>query len=833
MGQVRINELGRELEIKSRLILDYLPEAGVTEKKSHSSSIEDEVADKVRAHFRAEQAAEEEAARREEEAKAAAERAAAEKAAAEKAAVERAAAQRAAAEKAAAAARTAPGAAVLPPARTAAQPLRPAAPGGAPAGTQPVAPEVARRVVARPAAPAAVAFGRPVPAAPPEGPSAPVPGKPIYQRKPPARARPAGRPHSERKSDEGERRFLHPVRAHAKPVRRERQPATLREAPLVRREPIEITITEGVTIKELAGKLEVRAKDVIKVLLDRGMLVTINQSLDSGLAVEVAQKFNATAKVISFEEQAAEEVVQQETGGEKVPRTPVVTVMGHVDHGKTSLLDAIRETDTLAGEAGGITQHIGASQVSVDGRRIVFIDTPGHAAFTRMRARGAKVTDVVVLVVAADDGVMPQTLEAIDHARAASVPILVAVNKIDKPDALPERVKKQLADRGLMPEDWGGETVMVEVSAKEKTNLKQFLEMILLVSDLQELRATPTLPARGVVLEARLDRGRGPVATVLVQDGTLRSGDPFIVGSVFGKVRAMFDDHGRAIKEAAPATPVEVLGLNALPEAGDQFQVVADEVKAKQVASFREQKMREVALAASARMTLDHLHEQLEAGTVKELPLILKADVHGSVEALSEQLERLSSEQVRIKIVGSGVGGISETDVLLASASNAVVIGFNVRPERKATAMAQQESVDIRLHNVIYEVLDEIRRAAVGLLEPTIKETILGRVEVRETFRIPRVGMVAGCYVLEGKIMRDADVRVLRDNVVIYQSKVSSLRRFKDDAKEVQAGYECGATVSNFSDVKVGDILEVFAVEKVVAALAGASQEAVGRSGQA
>ena len=798
MGQVRINELGRELEIKSRLILDYLPEAGVTEKKSHSSSIEDEIADKVRAHFRAQQAAEEEAARREEEAKAAAERAAAEKAAAEKAAAE-----------------------------------RPAAPGGALAGTQPVAPGVARRVVARPVATAAVAPGRPAPAAPPEGPSAPVPGKPIYQRKPPARARPAGRPHLEKRFDEGERRFLHPVRAHAKPVRRERKPATLREAPLVRREPIEITITEGVTVKELAEKLEVRAKDVIKVMLDRGMLVTINQSLDSGLAVEVAQKFNATAKVISFEEQAAGEVVQQETGGEKVPRAPVITVMGHVDHGKTSLLDAIRETDTLAGEAGGITQHIGASQVNVDGRRIVFIDTPGHAAFTRMRARGAKVTDVVVLVVAADDGVMPQTLEAIDHARAAKVPILVAVNKIDKPDAMPERVKKQLADRGLMPEDWGGETVMVEVSAKEKTNLKQFLEMVLLVSDLQELRATPTLPARGVVLEARLDRGRGPVATVLVQDGTLRSGDPFIVGSVFGKVRAMFDDHGRPIKEAAPATPVEVLGLNALPEAGDQFQVVADEVKAKQVASFREQKMREAALAASARMTLDHLHEQLEAGTVKELPLILKADVHGSVEALCEQLERLSSEQVRIKIVHSGVGGISETDVLLASASNAVVIGFNVRPERKATAMAQQESVDIRLHNVIYEVLDEIRRAAVGLLEPTIKETILGRVEVRETFRIPRVGMVAGCYVLEGKIMRDADVRVLRDNVVIYQSKVSSLRRFKDDAKEVQAGYECGATVSNFSDVKVGDILEVFAIEKVVAALAGAPQEAVGRSRQA
>ncbi len=511
----------------------------------------------------------------------------------------------------------------------------------------------------------------------------------------------------------------------------------------------------------------------------------------------------------------------------------VIGLAGHIDHGKTALVKALTgvDTDTQVEEKRrGMTIDIGFAFLT---DTITLVDVPGHDRFVKNMVRGVAGIHLGLLVVAADDGVMPQTLEAIDHARAANVPILVAVNKIDKPDAMPERVKKQLADRGLMPEDWGGETVMVEVSAKEKTNLKQFLEMVLLVSDLQELRATPTLPARGVVLEARLDRGRGPVATVLVQDGTLRSGDPFIVGSVFGKVRAMFDDHGRPIKEAAPATPVEVLGLNALPEAGDQFQVVADEVKAKQVASFREQKLREAALAASARMTLDHLHEQLEAGTVKELPLILKADVHGSVEALSEQLERLSSEQVRIKIVGSGVGGISETDVLLASASNAVVIGFNVRPERKATAMAQQESVDIRLHNVIYEVLDEIRRAAVGLLEPTIKETILGRVEVRETFRIPRVGMVAGCYVLEGKIMRDADVRVLRDNVVIYQSKVSSLRRFKDDAKEVQAGYECGATVSNFSDVKVGDILEVFAIEKVVAALAGAPQEAVGRSRQA
>jgi translation initiation factor IF-2 len=482
-------------------------------------------------------------------------------------------------------------------------------------------------------------------------------------------------------------------------------------------------------------------------------------------------------------------------------------------------LDAVRETSIAAGEAGGITQHIGAYQVEVRGRKIVFIDTPGHEAFTRMRARGAKVTDVVVLVVAADDGVMPQTLEAIDHARAAKVPLVVAVNKIDKPGALPDRVKKQLADRGLVPEDWGGDTVMVDVSAKQKTNLNLLLEMILLVSDLQELRANAALPASGAVLEAKLDRGRGPVATVLVQDGTLRVGDPFIVGSVFGKVRAMLDDRGRALEEAGPSTPVEVLGLAALPEAGDRFQVVTDEVRAKQVASYREQKVREAALAASSRLTLDQLHEQLQAGTVKELPLILKADVGGSAEALSEQLEKLSTEKVKVKIVHAGVGGISETDVLLAEASNAVIIGFNVRPDPKAAGLAEQEGVDVRLHSVIYEVLEEIRKAAAGLLEPTLKETILGRAEVRETFRIPKVGMVAGCYVVDGKVQRDADVRVLRDNVVIYTSKVGSLRRFKDDVKEVQSGYECGVTIANFADVKVGDVLEVFAVEKVPSAV--------------
>ncbi|MFQ5723023.1 MAG: translation initiation factor IF-2 [Terriglobia bacterium] len=812
MGQIRINELARELEIKSRRILDYLPELGVSEKRSHSSSIDDELAGKVRAHFRAlERAEQEESERREAEARAAAEKAVTEKAereAAERAALERAAAEQAAAREAEAVPATAP----LPPVRA------PAAGAGVRLPTRRPPAAAAPRRLAHPAAPGEAA-PRPLRTAvtPPAVPPGPVPGKPIYERKPLGRVRPAPRSHLERKFEEGERKVRHPVRARVRePGERKISRAKEKEAPAVRREPIHVTITEGITVKELAEKLEVRAKDVIKELMGRGMLATINQSLDTQLATEVAREFNASVSEVSFEDQTARELAPAEAApGERQPRAPVVTVMGHVDHGKTSLLDAIRETNTLAEEAGGITQHIGAYHVRVKDRTIVFIDTPGHEAFTRMRARGAKVTDVVVLVVAADDGVMPQTVEAIDHAQAAQVPLVVAINKIDKPGALPDRVKKQLADRGLVPEDWGGQTVTVEVSAKEKTNLNLLLEMILLVSDLQELRANPALPAMGTVLEARIDRGRGPVATVLVQDGTLRVGDPFIVGSVYGKVRALLDDRGEVVEEAGPATPVEVLGLTALPEAGDRFQGVSDEVKAKQVAAYREQKDREAALAASSRLTLDQLHEQLEEGKVKELPLVLKADVGGSVEALREQLEKLSTEEVRIKIVHAGVGGISETDVLLASASNAVILGFNVRPDPKAAAVAERESVDIRLHGVIYELLDEIRRAMVGLLEPTVKETVRGRAEVRETFRIPRVGMVAGCYVLDGKIQRESPVRVLRDNVVIYQSKVGSLRRFKDDVKEVTSGYECGVTVANFSDIKVGDVLEVFTVERV------------------
>jgi translation initiation factor IF-2 len=590
-----------------------------------------------------------------------------------------------------------------------------------------------------------------------------------------------------------------------------------------------ITITEGISVKDLAEKLGIRAKDLIARLLGRGVFATINQTLDTELASEMARFFGADTNVITFEEQAAKDVTEAasgEEGGvtEGVPRPPVVTIMGHVDHGKTTLLDSIRLTNVAGGEAGGITQHIGAYKVTVldkqspaYGRQIVFLDTPGHEAFTRMRSRGAKATDIVVLVVAADDGVMPQTLEAIDHAHAAEVPIIVAVNKIDKPDALPDRVKKQLADRGLMPEAWGGTTVFVDVSAKQKTNLNLLMEMICLVADLQELKANPDRPASGVVLEAKLDRGRGPVATVLVQNGTLHTSDNFVVGNVYGKVRAMLDDRGAALQEAPPSTPVEILGMEGLPQAGDQFVVVADRDKARGVSEYREQKAREATLAKSSRVSLEGLAEQLKTAGTKELNIILKADVGGSVEVLGDLISKLSNDKVRLKILRSGVGAITESDVLLASASNAIIIGFNVRPERKAQELAEQEKVDIRLHSIIYELQDEIKRAMTGLLEPTIKETYQGRAEVLETFRIPKVGTIAGCRVADGVIKRDSEVRLLRDNVVIFKGKVGSLRRFKDDAREVTNGMECGISIANYGDIKVGDIIEAFVTERIAA----------------
>jgi translation initiation factor IF-2 len=611
----------------------------------------------------------------------------------------------------------------------------------------------------------------------------------------------------------GRPRPAHP----ASPVGHRSQPATPsrpmvpEEVPITRK----ITITEGVSIKELSEKLEVRAKDVIKRLLDKGIFATINQTLDSQTATEISRGFGAETSIISFEEEVTQVEEVSDKPEDLSPRAPVITVMGHVDHGKTSLLDAIRETNVTAHEAGGITQHIGAYQVDVHSRKVVFLDTPGHEAFTLMRARGAKVTDIVVLVVAADDGVMPQTLEAMNHARAAKVPIIVAINKIDKPEAQAERVKRQLADNGLMAEEWGGDTVTVEVSAKQRKNLDLLLEMILLVADLQGLKANPKRLASGTVLEAKLDRGRGPVATVLVQNGTLHIGDAFVVGAIYAKVRAMFDDRGRPVLEGGPSTPIEVLGLEDVPQAGDRFQVIDDTSKARQIVLHRQAKAREAALAKSARLTLEQLHEQLAAGEVKELPLIIKADVQGSVEVLADTLTKLGDDKVKIKVIHAGVGAITETDVLLGSASNGVIIGFNVRPERKASELAQLEKVDIRLHTIIYELSDEIKKAMKGLLAVKFKETSLGRAEVRDIFRIAKVGTVAGCYIQDGKVAREAHIRLLRDNVVIHQGRVRSLRRFKEDVEEVRTGMECGVVLENFNDVKVGDVIEAFVTERV------------------
>ena len=581
----------------------------------------------------------------------------------------------------------------------------------------------------------------------------------------------------------------------------------------------EITISEGITVKELAEKLGLKANVVIQRMLTRKkMFVTINQTLDTKLAEEIAEGFGALSNKVSFEEETTQDVDLTQVEADMMKRAPVVTVMGHVDHGKTSLLDAIRHASVADREAGGITQHIGAYQVAHNGQKIVFIDTPGHEAFTRMRARGAKVTDIVILVVAADDGVMPQTREAIDHARAAGVPLIVAINKIDKADAQIDRIKQQLSDLNLLAEDWGGDTVMVPVSAKAKQNLDLLLEMVLLVAEMQNLKANPARPALCTVLEAQLDRGRGPVATVLVRNGTLRVGDFFICGTVFGKVRALFDDHGEPIKEAEPSTPVEVLGLEDMPEVGDTLQVVTDTAKAKQIVGYRETREREQAMSKS-RVTLESLHQQLREGETKELNVIIKADVGGSAEVLTETLQKLSTDKVKIRVIHAGVGAIREYDVQLAAASDGIIIGFNVRPERTAAALAEQEKVDVRLHTIIYDLTTEIRKAMAGLLEPVIREVYLGRAEVRTTFRITKVGTVAGCYVQDGIIKRGADMRLLRDNVVVLTGKIEGLRRFKDDASEVKQGFECGINIANFNDVKPGDIIEAFTNEKIAAEL--------------
>ncbi len=583
----------------------------------------------------------------------------------------------------------------------------------------------------------------------------------------------------------------------------------------------EITVAEGVTVKELSEKLGVKANLVIKKLVEtKKLFATINQTLDVKLAEELAREFGASTNQVSYEQESTQDLQLAEETKDFVKRAPVVTIMGHVDHGKTSLLDAIRQTNVAGKEAGGITQHIGAYYIEKNNRKIVFIDTPGHQAFTRMRARGAKVTDIVVLVVSADDGVMPQTLEAIDHARAAAVPIIVAINKIDKPDAQPERVKQQLADRGLLAEDWGGDVVMVPVSAKKGQNLDLLLEMILLVADLQDLKANPGRPALGTVLEAKLDKGRGPVATMLVRNGTLHVGDFFICGALFSKVRAMFDDRGNSVKDAEPSMPVEVIGLESLPEVGDSFQAVSDTSKAKQIVIYREAKARDVAMARGARVaTLDSLHRQFKEGDLKDLNLIIKADVGGTAEVLSDTLQALSNEKVRVRVLRAGVGAITEDDVLLGSASEALIIGFNVRPERSAQSTAEQQKVEIRQHSIIYELIDEVKLAMTGLLEPVFKETIQGHAEVRETFRISKVGTIAGCFVSDGAIRRDSQVRVMRGGDLVHTGRIEALKRFKNDASEVKNGLECGISLANFNNVQVGDVLEAFSMERIAAQL--------------
>ncbi len=641
---------------------------------------------------------------------------------------------------------------------------------------------------------------------------------------PPRVSRPKGR-HQQRKDREKDKEAVQKVlprrQSVVAPVAAKAIPKDLKP----------MRMSEGSTVREFAESIDAKPRDIVTQLMQRGVMATINQTINLDMAIDIGREYGFDISVGEFEDMTVESEfeITPEAMDDTEPRAPVVTVMGHVDHGKTSLLDAIREARVAEGEAGGITQHIGAYSVEVpnpenksERRRVVFLDTPGHEAFTMMRARGAKVTDIVVLVVAADDGVMPQTVEAIEHAKAAEVPIVVAINKIDKPDANPERVKKELADRGLLWDGWSGDTTMVEVSAKNHINIDGLLEMILLTADILDLKSNPKRKATGTVLEAKLDRGRGAVATVLVQNGTLRVGEPFIIGNYFGKVRALMNDRGERVLESGPATPVEVLGLEGVPAAGDQLLVVGDVAKAQQIAQFRQSKARVTALARSAARGLDQLAQQMESGEVKELLVILKTDVQGSVEVLKDTLLKLSTEKVKVRIIRSGVGAITESDVLLASASNAtsasaatVIIGFNVRPESRADEIARQEDVDIRLHSIIYKVEEEIRLAMLGLLDATLKEVIIGKAEVRDVIRVPKVGSVAGCMIINGSIKRSAHARLIRDNVVIYESQIGSLRRFKEDVSEVQQGFECGITVERFNDYKLGDIIEAYITEKV------------------
>ena len=584
-----------------------------------------------------------------------------------------------------------------------------------------------------------------------------------------------------------------------------------------------IKIDEAITVANLAKQMGVKAAEVLKKLLLLGLPANINQAMDFDTAGLLAAEFDFEVESVGFEE---EEILQiQENRPEDMAlRPPVVTVMGHVDHGKTSLLDGIRDSKVIEGEAGGITQHIGAYYVRLANGDVVFLDTPGHEAFTSMRARGAKVTDIVILVVAADDGVMQQTIEAINHAKAAQVPMIVAINKIDKANANVDRVKRELAEQGLIPEEWGGDTAMVGISAKQRTGIDELLELVLLQAEIMELKASRNKPARGRVIEAKLDKGRGPVATILIQEGTLRAGDIYVCGVYSGRVRNIFGDLGQKLEVAGPSMPVEVLGLSGVPNAGDDFIVITDDKQAKLVAEHRLAKLREKELSRTTKVSLENLYDQIKEGEIKELPLILKTDVHGSQEAISDSLLKLSTSEVKINLIHNATGAITETDVMLASASKAIIIGFNVRADAKVQELAEQEHVDLRYYDVIYHLLNEIKDAMTGMLEPVFQENVLGRAEVRQTFHVPKVGTIAGCYVLDGRVERGSRIRVLRDQVVLYDGKIGSLRRVKDDVKEVKAGFECGISIENFNDIKTGDILEGYELKEVKPVLEADSQ---------
>jgi translation initiation factor IF-2 len=617
------------------------------------------------------------------------------------------------------------------------------------------------------------------------------------------------KPTKKKEKKKSEEQAVIPGRKERKAIQEEKRAALLKaKRPRIR--------LEGqVTVGELAGHLEITPAQLIGFLLEVGVMANINQPLNPETVELVADEYGYDFDYV--EDPVEEELLAfvDDDLKKEITRKPVVTVLGHVDHGKTSLLDAIRNANVTAGEVGGITQHIGAYQVKVNDKKIVFLDTPGHEAFTAMRARGAQVTDLAILVVAADDGVMPQTVEAINHAKAAQVPVLVAINKIDKADANADRIKQQLSELGLVAEEWGGDTIFVPVSAIRGDGIEELLEMILLLSEVAELKASPERSGRGTVIEAKLDRGRGPVATVLVQDGTLKIGDPIICGSIAGKVRAMTNDRGEKVQTAGPSTPVEIQGLSEVPMAGDRFQVVSDDRVARQVAEKRTVKLKE-ATRYIQRVTLDDLFKQIQEGEVKDLNLILKADVQGSVEALQDALFKLSLEEVQIKIIHTGVGAINESDVMLASASNAIVIGFNVRPDSNARKLAERDQVDIRLYRIIYEAIENIKAAVTGLLKPIMKEVIQGQAEVRQLFKVSRLGSIAGSYVIEGKINRNAMIRVIRDGIVILDSgKIDSLKRFKDDVREVQTGYECGILIENFNDLREGDIVEAYIMEQI------------------